>query len=77
MNLLQIGRPVGIQMLLISAACAAVDKATAEELAEVGRPGPTNTAPMTYMHEGRHYLNVSGGDVDTSASSWRWRFPQE
>ena len=61
-------------MPLVSAVCAAVDKATGEELAEVGLPGPTNTAPMTYMHEGRHYIIVSGGDGDTSASTWRWRF---
>ena len=52
----------------------AVDKATGEELAEIELPGPTNTAPMTYMHEGRQYIIVSVGV--TSASMWRWRFPR-
>ncbi len=61
MNMRQIGRPVGIQMLLVGAVCAAVDKAAGEELTEVGLPGPTNTAPTTYMHEGRQYIIVSVG----------------
>jgi quinoprotein glucose dehydrogenase len=39
----------------------AVDKATGEELAEIELPGPTNTAPMTYVHEGRQYIVVSIG----------------
>lgn len=34
----------------------AVDKQTGEELATVELPGPTSTAPMTFMHEGRQYL---------------------
>ncbi len=34
----------------------AVDKQTGERLATVDLPGPTSTAPMTYMHEGRQYL---------------------
>lgn len=42
-----------------------VDKATGEELAVVEIPAPTNTAPMTYMHEGRQYivLSVAGPGV--------------
>jgi quinoprotein glucose dehydrogenase len=36
-----------------------VDKATGEELYTVDLPAPTNTAPMTYMHEGRQYIVLS------------------
>ncbi len=34
----------------------AVDKRTGEEIARVELPATTNTAPMTYMHEGRQYI---------------------
>ena len=34
---------------------------TGDQLAEVEIPGPTNTAPMTFMHEGRQYIVVSIG----------------
>ena len=37
----------------------AVDKKTGEELALVDIPATTNTAPMTYMHEGRQYIVLS------------------
>jgi quinoprotein glucose dehydrogenase len=37
----------------------AVDKKTGEEIAQVEIPAPTNTAPMTYMHEGRQYIVLS------------------
>ena len=36
-----------------------LDKATGEELAQVELPATTNTAPMTYMHEGRQYIVLS------------------
>ncbi|MDA1234764.1 MAG: PQQ-binding-like beta-propeller repeat protein [Acidobacteria bacterium] len=34
----------------------AVSKRTGEEVARVELPATTNTAPMTYMHEGRQYI---------------------
>jgi quinoprotein glucose dehydrogenase len=37
----------------------AVDKKTGRELAKLEIPAPTNTAPMTYMHEGRQYIVLS------------------
>jgi quinoprotein glucose dehydrogenase len=37
----------------------AVDKMTGEELARIPIPATTNTAPMTYMHEGRQYIILS------------------
>lgn len=41
----------------------AVDKRTGRELGEFELPAPGNTAPMTYMHEGRQYIIVSVGGV--------------
>jgi glucose dehydrogenase len=38
-----------------------LDKATGEELAVIELPAPTNTAPMTYVHEGRQYIVLSCG----------------
>jgi len=37
----------------------AVDKATGMEIARVEIPAPTNTAPMTYMHQGKQYIVLS------------------
>ena len=37
----------------------AVDKKTGEELGHVEIPAPVNTAPMTYMHDGRQYIVLS------------------
>jgi quinoprotein glucose dehydrogenase len=34
----------------------AVDKATGHEIATVSLPGPTTTAPMTFMHDGTQYI---------------------
>jgi hypothetical protein len=45
----------------------AVDKRTGEELATVELPGPTTTAPMTFMHLGRQYLISAVG----GPTSWR------
>lgn len=39
----------------------AVNKATGEELGEFELPAPGNTAPMTYLHDGRQYIIVSVG----------------
>ncbi|GMR24180.1 MAG: hypothetical protein BMS9Abin37_2694 [Acidobacteriota bacterium] len=37
----------------------AVDKASGEEIARVEIPAPTNTAPMTYIHNGKQYIVLS------------------
>ena len=37
----------------------ALDKRTGKEIARVELPATTNTAPMTYMHEGRQYIVLS------------------
>jgi quinoprotein glucose dehydrogenase len=37
------------------------DKKTGARIATVELPAPTNTAPMTYMHEGTQYIVVSVG----------------
>ena len=37
----------------------AVDKATGEELARIDIPATTNTAPMSFMHNGRQYILLS------------------
>ena len=34
----------------------AVDKQTGKAIAKVELPAPTNTAPMTFMHDGRQYI---------------------
>jgi quinoprotein glucose dehydrogenase len=39
----------------------AVDKRTGEELGEFELPAPGNTAPMTFLHDGRQYIIVSVG----------------
>lgn len=39
----------------------AVNKATGEELGEFELPAQGNTAPMTYLHDGRQYIIVSVG----------------
>ena len=41
----------------------AVDKRTGEEIGVVEIPAPTNSAPMTYMHEGKQYIvmPIGGG----------------
>jgi quinoprotein glucose dehydrogenase len=36
-----------------------VDKATGRELTTIELPAPTNTAPMSYMHDGRQYIILS------------------
>jgi quinoprotein glucose dehydrogenase len=37
----------------------AVDKATGEEIARIDIPATTNTAPMSFMHNGRQYILLS------------------
>jgi glucose dehydrogenase len=39
----------------------AVDKPSGRELGTIELPAPTNTAPMTYLHEGRQYIVLAVG----------------
>ncbi len=43
----------------------AVDKKTGREIGKVALPAQTNTAPMTFMHNGHQYIvaAVASGDV--------------
>ena len=45
----------------------AVDKKTGKEIAQVELPATTNTAPMTYMHNGRQYVVAAIANADTPA----------
>src|SRR5690606_4257752 len=54
----------------------AVDKRTGERLGTVELPGSTNTAPMTYMHEGRQYIVVAISSDDLPGSLVALRLPQ-
>jgi quinoprotein glucose dehydrogenase len=51
----------------------AVDKRTGQELATVEIPQPTDTAPMTFMHDGVQYIiiSVSGDDLPQSFMALR------
>jgi quinoprotein glucose dehydrogenase len=51
----------------------AVDKRTGEEVGTVDLPGTTDTAPMTFMHEGRQYIvtAVSGPGLPGSLVALR------
>ena len=53
----------------------AVDKRTGEELATVELPAPTNTAPMTFMHEGKQYIVVAIGSGRHPGSLVALRLP--
>ena len=53
----------------------AVNKQTGEELATVELPAPTNTAPMTFMHEGRQYIVLAVGGAGYSGSLVAVRLP--
>ncbi|MGH9313145.1 MAG: PQQ-binding-like beta-propeller repeat protein [Vicinamibacterales bacterium] len=45
----------------------AVDKKTGKEIAAVEIPAATNTAPMTFMHNGRQYILAAIADPDVAA----------
>jgi quinoprotein glucose dehydrogenase len=54
----------------------AVDKKTGREIATVSLPGPTTTAPMTFMHEGTQYIvGAIGGN--SGGALVALRLPQE
>jgi quinoprotein glucose dehydrogenase len=50
-----------------------VDKRTGERIGTVEIPAPVNTAPMTYLHEGRQYivLPIAGGGIPGSLAALR------
>lgn len=45
----------------------AVDKRTGKEIAGIKLSATTNTAPMTYMHDGRQYIVAAVADPETPA----------
>lgn len=53
----------------------AVDKRTGREIAAVELPAPTNTAPMTFMHEGKQYIVVAIGSGQHPGSLVALRLP--
>ncbi len=46
----------------------AVDKRTGERLGTVDIPAQSNSAPMTYMHEGKQYIVLPIGGSTHSGS---------
>jgi quinoprotein glucose dehydrogenase len=54
----------------------AVNKQTGEEIATVELPAPTNTAPMTFMHEGRQYIVLAIGGGQHPGSLVALRLPE-
>lgn len=55
----------------------AVDKKSGEELGEFELPAPGNTAPMTYMHNGRQYIIVSVGGAGSSGEFVALTVPED
>jgi glucose dehydrogenase len=53
----------------------AVDKLTGEHIGTVEIPAPTNTAPMSYLHDGRQYLVLSVGSGQFPGSLVALRLP--
>lgn len=53
----------------------AVDKKTGQELGTVSLPAPTNTAPMTFMHDGVQYIVMAVGNNSHPGSLVALRLP--
>ena len=53
----------------------AVDKRTGEELGSVDLPAAAQTAPMTFLHEGRQYLVTAVAGPDHAAALVALRLP--
>jgi glucose dehydrogenase len=53
----------------------AVDKRTGEALGTIELPAPTNTAPMTFSHEGRQYIVAAIGGAGFPGSLVALRLP--
>ena len=54
----------------------AVDKRTGKEIASVTLPAPTNSAPMTYMHDGKQYIVMPVGGTQMAGSLVALRLPE-
>ncbi|MEM6708753.1 MAG: PQQ-binding-like beta-propeller repeat protein [Pseudomonadota bacterium] len=55
----------------------AVDKATGEEIARIDLPATTNTAPMTYRHNGRQYIIATVASVGKPGELVALALPEE
>jgi quinoprotein glucose dehydrogenase len=55
----------------------AVNKKTGEEIAVVKLPATTNTAPMTYMHNGRQYIIAAVAGVGSPGELVALALPEE
>ncbi|HEX2344822.1 MAG TPA: PQQ-binding-like beta-propeller repeat protein [Vicinamibacterales bacterium] len=55
----------------------AVDKKTGKEIAAVEIPAATNTAPMTFLHNGRQYILAAVASPDVSAELVALTLPKE
>ena len=55
----------------------AVDKRTGERIGTVEIPAPTNSAPMTYLHEGRQYIVLPVGGPDHPGSLVALALPED
>ncbi|MDZ7780083.1 MAG: PQQ-binding-like beta-propeller repeat protein [Gemmatimonadota bacterium] len=53
----------------------AIDKRTAESIGQVEIPAPTNTAPMSYMHDGVQYIVMAVGGAELPGSLVALRIP--
>jgi quinoprotein glucose dehydrogenase len=60
-----------------SALFHAVDKKTGKEIAAVEIPATTNTAPMTFMHNGRQYILAAVASPDVSAELVALALPKQ
>ncbi len=55
----------------------ALDKRTGKEIARVALPATTNTAFMTYMHNGRQYILAAVADAETPAEIVALALPRQ
>jgi quinoprotein glucose dehydrogenase len=55
----------------------ALDKMTGEEIARIELPATTNTAPMTYLHDGVQYIVLAVAGAGVEAELVALRLPEE
>ncbi len=53
------------------------DKATGERIAQVDIPAPTNSAPMSYMHDGKQYIVLPIGSGEHPGALVALRLPDD
>ena len=73
--LFQSGSFVGGQWLSGDNTFAVYDKATGDIVWKTELPAGTIAPPVTYMFEGKQYLLVSSGDVDTPGRLMAFALP--